>query len=152
MSPQGIYQVNLVSAPTIHKVKKASTPKKKRIPPNPKPVVKKEPNKPKPKVIQSPKTKTLPEPRKMEKKPAPPLAPEPEVIQEAVVEKEPSPVDLPSVVEEAQSTEEAAIPSPETPAVSVGVDVTSFKFPFYLKLIQGKIGSEWSPPLCGKNL
>lgn len=141
-SPEGIYQVNLVSAPTVPEVKRTSKPKPvvKKKPENPKPKPK-----PKPKLVQPPKTKGLPEPKEVEKKPDPPKVSEPEVVQEAAAEKE-----LPPVAEEAQSTEEAAIPTPEAPVVSVGVDVPSFKFPFYLKLIQSKIGSEWSPPSVGR--
>ena len=148
MSPQGIYQVSLVSVPTVQKETKTAKLEKKKPPPKPQPLVKKKPKKPKkpkPKVIQSLKKKALPEPRKVEKKPALPVVPEPEVVQEVVMEKEPSPV-----VDEVQSIEEAAIPKTEVPVVSVGVDVPSFKFPFYLKLIQGKIGSEWSPPSLGR--
>lgn len=147
--PPSALQVDLVSLPTVPVRKAPSKPA-----PPPKPVVQKpEPPKPKarPKPVAKPRVKPEPkvEPLKA-KKAAPPREPE----------KAPPPAPVPAVAEEKSSepeetgpvpgpSGEAAVQAPSLSSVEAGVDIPNFEFPYYLRIIQGKIGSVWSPPSLG---
>jgi TonB family protein len=103
---------------------------------------------------------TLPSPPKQEVKPpdppskAPPPSPKP-AVKKAPKQDKPKVITKtrPKKTEVAQpktdkdsKSEQATASIPSIPSVQLDVDVPDFQFPFYLKLIQGKIGSLWSPP------
>lgn len=143
-----VYQVDLVSLPSsvnppsvtvkespasfekppVQKVKLLKTQKK---PARPVVVAKKPPVKPPPKPIESPT-----------------VVPPPVTLREEASQKEPVPEGR-SVIPPLTPSSEAVttVPSPGTKIeVEVGVEVPDFKYPYYLDLIQRKVGMHWSPP------
>lgn len=109
---------------------------------------------------------TLPSPPEEVKAPEPPKAPEitkPKVVSKPLPELKKSPRELAkketvtptpekSKPPGAKTSKAAAIKSKEeiasVPSITAtaAVEAPDFKFPFYLKLLQGKISSVWSPP------
>jgi TonB family protein len=138
--PVTALQVDLVTWPQTPK--KAPTPPKPVVPVvkeavkeapapvQPKPVVKPAP-KPEPEIARKPVPSLTPK----EPKPSPPV---PLTAEDQPVVKEPEATPGP--------TEQAAVVPPSVSSVVAGVDIPDFEFPYYLRLIQGKIGSLWSPP------
>ncbi len=127
---QPVYQVNLVTLPSPPKpeISPPKTTKNLRLTP-PEPVVKKHPKPDKPEVIAKSQPKPeLPPQAKSRKK---------ETVKKAAAHPRPK---------ESTKMEQTVTSVPPMPSVQVDVDAPDFPFPFYLKLIQGKIGSVWSPP------
>jgi TonB family protein len=135
-----VYQVDLVTLPSPREAEPPETPvppqkviEEPSPPPKPEPKVKKAEEKPK-------ASKGLPEPKPIPRKPAP------EKTVKTPAEK------TASAESKSPKMEEAAKPkmgAPSMPSITAGVEAPDFKFPFYLKLLQAKISSVWSPPAVG---
>jgi protein TonB len=148
---KSIYQVGLVSMPAVPVQKARPAPRPKAAQPPP-PPPKARPAPPKPRAVQppvkarpvpvkpTPSPKAVPEPAKPKPKPETAEAPPPVPAQTPASPTETAP---------SAPTGEASVGEPVTPAISANVDLPNFEFPYYLKLVQGKIGSYWSPPDVG---
>jgi TonB family protein len=128
-----VYQVDLVTLPRPKEVvptpilPAATTPIKKVEeepvpPPKPEPKVKKAEEKPK-------VAKGLAEPMPSLQAPA----------SEKIVPSKP-------ITPQREEKTQPDVAAPTVPSITAGVELPDFKFPFYLKLLQGKISSVWSPP------
>ncbi len=62
------------------------------------------------------------------------------------VEPTPRPRPEPAPVSPAPEAKPAAPAVAAVPSVSAGVELPDFRYPYYLKLIQGKISGNWMPP------
>ena len=102
--------------------------------------------KPAPKKASPPKAVVKKRPVRPRDKPPSPTAVIPPLkkSKEKPEEKRVTP-DEPEAVSPSQSETRAAIPSPEV-KMEAGVDLPNFGFPYYLDLIQRKIGRHWAPP------
>jgi TonB family protein len=143
---KSIYQVGLVSMPAVPVHKTPPAPHRKAVQPPP-PPPKAKPAPPKPKAVKPPpKAKPVPV------KPAPSPKAVPELSKpkpERAETPPPVPAETPASPPETAPSGEASVAEPSTPAISANVDLPNFEFPYYLKLVQGKIGSFWSPPDVG---
>ena len=145
--PMSIYQVGLVSMPTpavkevvpapVRKIDSPPVVKAKPVPVKPKAP----PPKPKPAVVKPvapPPAAAVPDLKKSKVSKAeasPPQPAEPEAVQSEAASDSP--------------TNEASVAEPSVPSIVANVDLPNFEFPYYLRLVQGKIGSRWSPPDVG---
>jgi TonB family protein len=133
---QEVYQVNLVTLPSPPKPEApiaVPIPQPLPLPPSPKPVTKKKPEPDKPKAI----AKALPE-----------LDSKSQAKSKETIKKEidKTTVEQPGTAEDSNLDPKTAS-IPPAPSVEVEVDAPNFEFPFYLKIIRGKISSAWSPPV-----
>ena len=134
LRPRSVYYIDLVSL---------SIPQKAKQPPRIKKVVAvSNPIPPKPLIPKVEKMKTAPRLPELQEKPEPLPA---ESERPEIVAPE---IEQPGATETIER-DEAAVSVPSVQSVIAGVDAPNFEFPYYLKLIQGKIGSLWSPPNIG---
>jgi protein TonB len=86
-----------------------------------------------------PDIRSLPEPKQSARVAAKAEGPQPP-------EPDAAPPALPRPVEPAEPPPKTAPPVAAVPSIEAGVELRDFKFPYYLKLIQGKISNGWAPP------
>ena len=127
------YQVDLVKlpapAPATVETKEAPPPAKPDPPPEKKP--------------------KAPEPLPVEVKKSSRPAPPPKPVKPAAVvppNAKPAPTEKTAPDTTTSKTAESAAIAPPEVHIQAGIEAPNFKFPYYLDLIQRKIGIHWSPP------